>query len=199
MTNKVLKLTDKEILSSHISSKKRDYNYFYSWLHQSIGEINSIIDLGCGVNGFSYPFILNEFGEINYLGVEATGQIVSNTNLFFKKNNFSSAKLIWEDLFSLSNIQEIINKSYGKKVIFLLQVVDALESIERNFSKKLLLEIKGLLSKSDFIVLSNSTRSISGKSKFSSNRDWLEFFLRQNFQIVNVTEMFNEKYFLISP
>jgi hypothetical protein len=58
LTNKVLKPKDlndwQTILRTHISSKKRNYDFFY---HEIFSDKNlnfsSVIDFGCGMNGFS--------------------------------------------------------------------------------------------------------------------------------------------------
>jgi len=193
LTNKVLKLKYEKILKSHISSKKRDYLQLYSLIHSVIGgEVKSIIVLGCGANGFSYPFILGEFGEVSYIGLEAVGQIVSNTNTFFQENNFKEAKVVQTDIFDLEKIKQSISKMPSRRVIFLFQVIDALESIEKNFSKKLLLEIRSILSFNDTLIISNSKKSISGRSNFLSKRDWLKNFLSENFQIINEFSLFDE-------
>ncbi len=198
MTNKVIKGKNEEILKSHISSKKRDYQILYLKICEIVGgKIESIIDLGCGANGFSYPFLLDKFGEINYLGVEATGQITKSTNNFFKSKNFTSAKLICEDIFDLENIKKIANSTKSPKIIFIFQVIDALESAERNFSKKLLLEIKENVGSHDFIIISNSLKSISGRKEFYSNRDWLKNFLRENFLVIETFNLFDEEFLVV--
>jgi len=75
MTNKVLRGMDEKVLKNHISSRKRDYNLFYAKIMELIGKnFKSVVDLGCGMNGFSYPFILKSFGDVNYVGIECARQ-----------------------------------------------------------------------------------------------------------------------------
>ncbi len=198
LTNKVVKGLDEKVLESHISSKKRNYELLYSKIHEIAGEgLKCIIDLGCGANGFSYPFVLREFGNISYTGVEAVGQITKNTNIFLEKNKFSEATVQTGDLFDLEKVKKIILNSNSKKIILLLQVIDALEKVERNFSKKLLLEIKSCLKDCDILLISNPLRSISGKREFYSNRDWLKNFLEENFEVAGIYEMFEEEFIFL--
>lgn len=183
LTNKIYKLKDQEILKNHISSKNRDYNIFYSELFKGINSFDAIIDLGCGVNGFSYPALKETFGDISYLGIEAVGQLVDKMNLFFEENGYTNAKSICLDLFDLERLISIFTKINGSRVFCLFQVIDALEGLEKDYSKRLLLGIKKQLSPHDTIVITMPTKSISGRNKFEAKRNWLRWFLEENFSI----------------
>ena len=113
LTNRVIKpkdITDYDsVLKSHKSSHKRDYTPFYEKIHEVIGEkvgsvVGSIIDLGCGMNGFSYPYIQNVFGNVGYTGIEASGQIVDSTNTFFETSSFAGCTCIWGDVFNTTPV-----------------------------------------------------------------------------------------------
>jgi len=197
LTNKVMKGRDEESLKSHISSKKRDYGVLYKKLKDSTGHASSIVDLGCGANGFSYGSLKKEFGNIQYIGIEASGQLCDNSNYFFKVNGFEKAKVLHMDLFDVNWVINVISGPVSPKIIFMLQVVDALENVEPNFSKKLLLSIKSCLNPGDFVLMSNPLRSISGREKFSIQRRWLDEFLIENFQIIDSFDLFDEKYTII--
>jgi hypothetical protein len=135
LTNKVLKGKTEEVLESHISSKLRNYKEFYKRIFAG-NKFNSVIDLGSGANGFSYNFLKEELGEVEYFGVEASGQIVDNTNEYFKKQKIVNSKVECLDLFDKEKVFSLIKKSKSPRAILMLQVVDALESLERNFYTK---------------------------------------------------------------
>ena len=195
MTNKVLKGVNEKVLESHISSKKRDYDLYYEKIKSVVGsDFKSVLDFGCGANGFSYPIISKYFEKINYIGVEATKQLCDSQNKFFKNNNFIDAKVIWGDLFDLNFIDEVMKKTQTPCLILLLQVVDALENIESNFSKKFILNLKENVSDEDIIVISNPIKSISGKNKFDIKRRWLEEFIKENFFLVDKFNLFDEDF-----
>ncbi len=196
LTNKVLKGKTEEVLESHISSKLRDYGEFYPRIFQN-KKFNSVIDLGCGANGFSYNFLREELGEIDYVGVEASGQVVENTNEFFKNQKITQGKSICFDLFNKETVLELIKKSKEPRAILLLQVVDALESVERNFSKELLLGIQDFLTSEDLIVLTMPLNSISGRKKFEARRSWISIFLEENFVVKDDFNLGNERIFLV--
>jgi hypothetical protein len=197
LTNKVLKGKTEKTLNSHISSKLRNYREFYGAIFEKDKSFKSVVDLGCGVNGFSYNFLTEVFGEIDYVGVEASGQIVENANYFFEKTNLKNCKLIHRDLFDLESVKKILRDSNSPKVVFLFQVLDALEAIEKNFSKKLLLEIFSVLDEKDLVVISMPLKSISGRKKFEAERTWLLNFLEEHFSLEKDFEIGNERVFLI--
>jgi hypothetical protein len=187
LTNRVLRGNEESILKSHISSKNRDYLSFYKEIFKKDGGFKAVLDIGCGVNGFSYLFLKQELGDFSYLGVEAVGQLVEKMNIYFKEKNFSNAMAVCLDVFDNESIKSLLIKSNSPKVVFLFQVVDALEGFEKNSSKTLLNILKENLSERDMIVISMPMKSISGKTKFEAKRGWLKGFLDENF---NVEEFF---------
>lgn len=196
LTNKVLKGKTEKVLESHISSKLRDYKEFYKRIFAG-KHYSSVIDLGCGANGFSYNFLKEELGDVDYLGVEASGQIVDNTNDYFKSQKISKARVECLDLFEIKAICDLINISSEPRAILMLQVVDALESLERNFSKELLFKMQEEMTQEDLIVISMPLNSISGKKKFEARRSWISTFLEENFVIKDDFNLGNERIFLV--
>jgi SAM-dependent methyltransferase len=196
MTNKVLKGKTEEVLDSHISSKLRDYKIFYKEIFKE-NKFESVIDLGCGANGFSYNFLEEELGDIEYIGIEASGQIVDNTNDYFKENKIKNAKVFCEDLFNTEGVISLIKKSEKPTAIFLLQVVDALEKLDRNYSKQLINSIFEVLDEKDLVVITMPLASISGKKKFEAKRTWLSDFLEEKFYLERDFELGNERVFLV--
>jgi hypothetical protein len=200
LTNKVLKGKDEVVLESHISSKKRNYFEFYKKIVSVVGNnFKSVLDFGCGMNGFSYSYLKEDFGEISYIGVESTRQLCDLQNEYFIKNNFSNAKVVWGDLFNLSEVKNILEGSKSPRLIMLLQVIDALENLEPNFAKTFLSEIKGLLGKQDILVISNPLKSISGRNRFDIKRRWLEDFIKENFLLVDKFDLFDEEFLIAKP
>lgn len=184
LTNKVVKGKDEKVLESHISSKGRDYEEFYGKIFEKKKIIGSVIDFGCGVNGFSYNVLKEFVGDVDYIGVEASGQIVENVNSYFDDEGLEkSCSVVWGDLFDLQSMKKIVEKSSKPRTIFLFQTVDALESFERDFSKKFLLMLKDVLDKDDKIIISLSLKSISGRRKFMVDRKWILEFLKENFNL----------------
>jgi hypothetical protein len=184
---------EKEIswfLSKHKSTKERlpFYGEVYKKIFLGFGDKEvSIIDLGAGINGLSYDFFPV---KISYVGVEAVGQLVDLMNNYFKKEK-KKGIAIHESLFEIEKIKKIIAEQKKPRIILLFKVIDSLESMERDYSKKLLNEITPLAER---VVLSFATRSLGKRSKFSANRNWILKFLKENFSILDDFEMGGERY-----
>jgi len=193
LTNKVLKGKG-YLLEAHMSSKKRDYQKFYGEIFGAIGnrqsDIKSVVDLGCGVNGFSYEFLP---GSPRYVGIEAAGQLVRQMNEFFEAKGFD-AEAVCGDLFDLDFVVKTLEKAEKDRVVFLFQVVDALESVERNFSLKL---VDKIMENCEWLVLSVPLVSLGGGKKFAVKRKWLMDYLEDGFDIVRDFEMFGERVLIV--
>ena len=180
------------ILNKHKSTKERlpYYKEIYERALKSIkNKTISIIDLGAGINGLSYSYFPI---KVNYIGVEAIGQLVDLMNSYFVIGKIK-AKAIQESLFELEKIKELIKKEKSPKIIFLFKVIDSLEMMQRNYSKELLLKIVPL---ADRTVLSFATRSLGKRSKFSANRNWIVKFINENFSIIDDFELGGERYLI---
>ncbi|MAG39881.1 hypothetical protein CMI41_02860 [Candidatus Pacearchaeota archaeon] len=197
LTNKVLKKNDESILRNHISSKNRDYSKFYEAISEVSGAVKNIVDLGAGINGFSYNFLTKYFGDVNYIGFEAAGQLVDKTNVYFFENKLAKARVLHKDISEGDFVKKHLSHISGRKIILMLQIVDALENIKRDFSKDFLLSLRRILSKEDFIVITMPLKSISGRKRFEAQRTWLVKFLEKNFEIKKNTDIDNEKLIII--
>ena len=192
-SHKLLGLKDKDkdpewILQKHMSTRERlpYYEEVYSKLFNGLNEA-TVFDLGCGINGFSYQFMPK---GTYYIGIEAVGQLVQLMNYYFKTRGIE-ANALHESLFSMDKIKKYLNQVRGKKIIFLFKVLDSLEMIERDYSKKLL---KGIVPLADRVVVSFATKSMIKKEKFKVNRKWIVEFISKNFGVIDDFEIGNERY-----
>jgi hypothetical protein len=195
VSGKLLNIKDKDeewFLRKHLSTRERidNYNELYKKLIYDLKEC-SIIDLGSGINGFSYNLFPKKT-KVNYVSIEAVGQLVDLVNFYFEKNNLN-AKAIHESLFNLNKIKEIIQGCRKPKIIFLFKVIDSLEMIKADYSKNLLKEIVPLCEK---VVISFATRSMIKKEKFKVNRKWIIDFIEENFELIEDFTLGNERYII---
>ena len=195
MTNKILKggLSDDEMLKSHISSSKRDYSEFYSEIFKDIKGVHSVVDLGCGANGFSYKYLKDEIGSVDYVGVEAAGRLVDHMNNYFEDKLYL-ARVVKGDLFDTENILEILKKQNKSRAVFMFQVIDALENLQKDFSKVFISEI---FKECEFMVISWSVESISGRKKFFVKKKWLMKFLEENYTVRREFEKYGEHFVVL--
>jgi len=177
-----------------MSSRKRDYEKFYEEIFSGDDGVRTIVDLGAGLNGFSYGYLKEVLGDVNYVAVEAAGQEVDHMNKYFFENKFS-ARAVAQDLFEIEEIKSLLNSEKKPRVVFLFQVVDALENLERDFSKKFILEI---MSECEKIVLTLPTESLGGRKKFAVQRKWIMDFLEEHFVIERDFEMNGERIIVLS-
>ncbi len=189
LTNRVLKSRD--VLKSHLSTKKRDYDFLYRRLADNVKRVRSVIDIGAGGNGFSYGFLRKYFGNVRYVGIEAVGQLVKNMTRFFEAKGFNGVG-IWLDIFDLEKIKKIVSETEKKRMVFLFQVVDALEGFERDYSLKLIKELDA-----DFFAVSVPLKSLSGGLKKASGK-WIFDFINTNFFVIDRFAEFGEDFILFS-
>jgi hypothetical protein len=177
------------ILRKHLSTRERlpYYSDLYEKLLQNFN--GAIFDFGSGVNGFSYKFLLN---KNKYIAVEGVGQLVNLMNDYFKKNKING-KAIHLSLFDLEEIKKLLKNEKKEKLVFLFKVLDSLEMLERDYSKKLLMEITPLVKG---VVVSFATRSMIKKTKFKARRNWIIDFIEENFKMVDSFEIGNELYII---
>jgi hypothetical protein len=148
----------------------------------------TVFDLGGGINGFSYKFMPQ---GTYYIGVEAVGQLVDLMNYYFKTRGLQGMA-VHESLFKLEKIKKyLVQANNGKKIIFLFKVLDSLEMIKKDYSKKFLLGIAPL---ADRVVVSFATKSMIKKESFKVTRKWLVAFIEENFRIADDFEIGGERY-----
>lgn len=194
-SQKLLSLKDKSpewILRKHLSTRERlpYYKQIYKKFLIDFDSQTTIFDLGAGVNGFSFIYLRKVIGRVNYIGIEAIGQLSKLMNSYFKKNKFK-AKAIHMSLFELEKLKKIIKKPKTQKIIFLFKTLDSLEMMERDYSKKLLKQIVLLV---DLIIISFATRSMIKRKKFKVKRNWIVNFVKENFELIDDFELGGERY-----
>ncbi|MFH1972402.1 MAG: hypothetical protein ABIJ18_02895 [archaeon] len=153
------KLSAANILKVHLSTRERiEYNdKVYNWIKSYI-DFNSVLDLGCGFNVFSMPWM----GKVNYYGIDINRDDVDFCNKYMSKFSLSWG-IRWANLLTFDNY-------VFSDVCFMFKILDGLESIERGASAKLLSKIR-----SQYIVASFATKSLGGKKVISAKRlKWFE-------------------------
>jgi hypothetical protein len=195
---KLLSLKNKEpewILRKHISTRER--LPFYKEIYKRIFseyKTASVVDLGAGINGFSFNFLKEVGVKVKYTAIESVGQLVELMNFYFKENKFS-AKAINESLFEKEKVLKVIKEQEKPRIVFLFKVIDALEKTKYNYSKELISEIVPLVDK---FVLSFPTRSLGNRKRFNVNRKWILDFVKDNFEILDNFEIGGEDYLVFS-
>ncbi|MEK6906023.1 MAG: hypothetical protein AABW81_00185 [Nanoarchaeota archaeon] len=194
-SKKILSLKNKDeewILRKHLSTRERldYYEEIYKRILRGLNKKINIVDLGAGINGFSYKYFKKIGFDVNYYSIEAVGQLVNLVNHYFDKNKLSG-KAYHLTLFEVEEIKKIIKNLKKPPVVFIFKTIDSLEMLKRDYSKQLIQEITPL---SERVVLSFSTRSMMKKTKFHADRSWITDFIRENFEILDNFELETERY-----
>tara|TARA_Y100000034_G_scaffold119266_1_gene160864 strand:+ start:13429 stop:14199 length:771 start_codon:yes stop_codon:yes gene_type:complete len=198
-SQKILSLKNKSpewILKKHLSTRER-FNFYeeiYKRLFKGLGKKLSIIDLGSGINGFSYKYFKEIANNSSYIAIESMGQLVSLMNNYFEKEKING-KAVHLSLFELENVKKLIEKTEKPRIIFLFKTIDSLEILKRDYSKKLILEIVPLVER---VVISFATESMIKRKKFKVKRNWIINFLKENFSILDDFELGGERYIIFN-
>lgn len=169
-----------ELLKTHSSTAER--LEFYPTLKKIIKElkVNSILDLGCGLN----PIALAS-PEIKYNASDIKQDELSLIKLFFKKNQIKGNVFIYD----LKRIKEDLPKS---DLCLLFKVLDILEEKEHKIAEEI---IKKTPCKK--ILVSFATKKLSGKPMSQPRRFWFEKMLtRLNLKFEKFSSR-NEIFYLI--
>jgi hypothetical protein len=198
VSKKLLSLKNKEpewILRKHISTRERlpHYQEIYKRIFSEYKTV-SVIDLGAGINGFSFNFFKEAGVKVKYTAIESVGQLVELMNFYFKKSKLDG-NAITLSLFEKEKVKKIIKDEKKPRVIFLFKVIDALEKIKRDYSKELISELIPL---ADKFVLSFATKSLGNRKSFGAKRSWILDFVKDNFKILDGFEIGGEYYVIFS-
>lgn len=219
-SQKLLSLKNKNfewILRKHLSTRERlpYYGEVYQRILKGLDKEISIIDLGAGVNGFSYNFLKGEGvspnsrprsvidktnlplakslatpPKVRYIAIEAIGQLVELMNDYFKKEKIKG-EAIHLSLFELEKVKEIIKAERKPRIVFLFKTIDSLEMLKRDYSKKLILGVGDL---ADRIVVSFAVKSMGKRERFQANRKWITDLIKKNFKMIDDFELGGERY-----
>jgi hypothetical protein len=99
------------------------------------------------------------------------------------------------DLFDVDGVLRILKKEKKPRVVFMFQVVDALENLKRNFSKEFILKV---MKECEVMVITLPTESLGGRKRFDVSRRWLTDFLKENYVIKKDFEVNGERVLVVA-
>ncbi len=181
----------KKILLTNKSAKERIeyYEDIYKKIFEITGKPKTIVDLGCGLNPFSFVFM--DLNKVEYYAYDIDEEDISFINEYFylmKKKISGEAKMI-----NLSNItEEEIKKIPKAEVCFMFKLADVLDRENHKQSEKI---IKNL--NSDYIVVSFSKKTLAGNEMNFPYRGWIEKMLERIGLEFNKINFENEVFYVI--
>ena len=186
-TSKIKKIVT-EILQTHASTKER--LHFYDKLYKKIFKItkkpNVIIDLGCGINPFSIPYM--NYNNLSYYAYDLNESEIALINKFFK-------------IIKVKGKAEVLNILKTNKLVtlpkaevcFLFKITDVLDQGRGHKTSENV--IKNIPAK--FVVVSFPTFTMSGKKMNFPRRKWIELMSERLGYNYKVLEFSNEIFYII--
>ncbi|NQV92032.1 hypothetical protein HQ489_06170 [Candidatus Woesearchaeota archaeon] len=176
-----------QILQTHASTKERlpFYKDLYTEIFKITKKPKTILDLGCGINPFSIPFM--KIKPI-YHAYDINEEEITNINQYFQKNNIkgkaelldisktTKLKLLPKsDLAFLFKVSAILDQGKGHKKTE--EVIDATPA--------------------KYVVVSFPTLTMSGKPMTAPRRSWMEWLCKRRNWDYNIIEFKNEIYYVL--
>ncbi|MBU4500973.1 MAG: hypothetical protein KKA79_00150 [Nanoarchaeota archaeon] len=175
-----------DLLSTHKSSLERLNFYYqiYGEIFKHTGKPKSILDLACGLNPLSFPYM--GLKKVDYFASELTDFDSEFIQEYFDlmKSFGLNGKAFAMDLLHAKDLPKV-------DVCFLFKTLDSLEDIERNYSKELIKKIPA-----KFLVVSFPTMSIGGKNPIKQ-RGWFFRIMRELGYKAETFEIENEVFYII--
>ena len=170
------------LLKTHSSTKERLESESYKILISNIREISpdSILDLACGINPLK---IASEFLKAKYYASDIKEDELNLLKEFFKRR-----KILGEVF--VADIRK--KREYPKTDICL--ILKILDIIEKKGHKKTKDLIENLSCKN--LIISFSTRTLSGKKMRFPERKWLEYILKELNYKFKVEKSSNEIFYI---
>src|SRR3989344_619056 len=169
------------ILCTHSSTKERVS--FYPQLREIIKKINasSILDLGCGIN----PLALAQKG-IKYYASDINQEDLDIVKRFFLDYDIDGETFVCD----LNKIEECILPKADLTLV--LKVFDILGKNDYKTAEKIIEKIQ-----SKNLIISFSTRTLSGKPMKNQRRIWLEKLLNSVSYKFEIVKSDNEIFYII--
>ena len=170
----------KNILKVHLSTRERVdyYEQLYGKIKKHV-DFKSVLDLGCGMNVFSMPWM----GRVDYYGIDVNEEDVEFCNAYLEKFGLRGG-VRWGDVLSFDRFLKA-------EVCFMFKVLEGFESLERGITEKLFDKIE-----SQYFVVSFATRSLGGGKSISERRlKWFEKIVEG--QVLERFKLGDEIYFVV--
>lgn len=146
-----------KIMRLHASTEERIpiLSDFYRIVLEDIGPIESILDLACGLNPLSIPWI-PFCAEYTYFACEIFLDMIKFLNEYFSFNSISGTA------FGCDLTREI--PKVDAQVTFLLKTIPLLDQTDRSLARNIISQVK-----TKFVVVSFPIKSLSGRNVGMTN------------------------------
>ena len=177
------------MLERHRSTKERLkwYGNLYSWIENK--NIESLMDIGCGYNPLSY-LIFDDIKKFYCTDINREDKYIVQT--FFDKHDIDGEYDV-RDITKKDDFNIVTEKSNEYDITLMLKLLDTLESQERDITQTILNDFK-----SQYLLVSFSDKTISGKNNITSEREWFHTYVKKSpYSIIEEKTFGPETYHLL--
>ena len=180
-----------KILQTHLSTKERLplYPVIYDKIFAITGKPAIILDLGCGLNPVSYPYMEV---KAEYYASELTDADCKFLEKCFEKMKIKG-KAVPLDLTEAASNPELLKQFPKADICFLFKVLDEIERKKGRKTSEAL--IKAIDAK--YLVISFATKKVTGKPMKYPYRRWLEQMLTRLGYEFEIIKESNEIFYIV--
>ena len=178
-----------ELLKTHASTKERllIYKDLYKKIFQ-LTKAKTIKDIGCAINPISID--LMPIKPTKYYAYDISDKDIEDLNKFFKHNK--DDKSYKAEFFNLFNFEKILDLP-KTDLTFLFKVTDIIDQGKgHKNTEKIITQLK-----SEYIVLSFPTKTMSGKKMRAPKRNWVVWLCNRLEYEHQLLEYENEIFYII--
>lgn len=181
------------ILDTHPSTRERlaFYEKLYSKIFSITGKPATILDLGCGINPFSIPFM--NLSKLSYYAYDLSEDEIETLNEFFDYLHTQNPSFVGKagilDIMQWAKLSEL-----GKvDVCFLLKMTDVLDRGKGHKVTELVIAQVP----ARYVVVSFPTHTMSGKKMNVPRRNWMEWMCKRLGYTFTVLEFPTEIFYVV--
>ncbi len=184
-----------EMLHCHSSTRERKefYEEVYEGIFSKVKKPKRILDVGCGLNAFSLPFI--GFDDFEYVGVDVGKEDIRLINSYLKlskKLYYFSGKGLEVNVFDRDYLKKVPKGKFD--VCFLFKMADVLDyKGDHKNSEEFLKKVN-----SKSVVVSFPTKTISNRKMNNPRRKWFELMVKRLKYKFSYFEIGNECFYIVN-
>ena len=161
-----------KILATHLSSAERlnDYESIYQSIFAVTGKPKIVLDLGCGLNPVSLPWM--KLDTVEYHASDLNKDDCDFVNEYFAIEKITG-KAVQLNLIDLKQDKMLLARFPKADVCFLFKILETIELTKSHRISELLL----LAAPARYIVASFATKTAGGDRMRNPRRGWIEYMI----------------------
>src|SRR3989344_330023 len=183
-----------EILSTHTSTQERlpMYEGLYSRIFKITGQPKVILDLGCGINPFSFSYM--KLQKCTYYAYDVNEEEIQSLNIYFRLLHQENIHFQGRaELLDIRSEAVLAKDLPVAEVCFLFKMTEVLDRGKGHTKTEAVL--KKIPAKQ--IVVSFATKTMSGKKMTAPRRKWMEWLCKRLGYEYTLLEFPNEIFYVV--